>query len=102
LREQALAVCTRARASELEFRATSLPTLVQMVASGAGVTLLPSLSLPTESRRGRVRLRRLAAPTPHRTIALVWRKSSPLGPSLRKVATTIRDAYPAKARIASS
>ena len=41
LREQALAVCSTQGAHEPGLRATSLPTLVQMVAAGAGVTLLP-------------------------------------------------------------
>lgn len=40
-RDQALSVCSRARVRESEFRATSLSTLAQMVAGGAGVTLLP-------------------------------------------------------------
>ena len=93
-REQALAFCSSARARELEFRATSLSTLTQMVAGGAGVTLLPSLSVPTESRRARVRIRPFARPAPHRTIAIVWRKRSPLAASIQKLAATIRKAYP--------
>ena len=55
LRAQALDVCSRGRARELEFRATSLPTLVQMVAGGAGVTLLPELAVATETRRADLR-----------------------------------------------
>ncbi|HYG68621.1 MAG TPA: LysR substrate-binding domain-containing protein, partial [Anaeromyxobacteraceae bacterium] len=98
LREQALAVCARAKASELEFRATSLPTLVSMVAGGAGVTLLPALAAPTEARRGELVLRPFAEPAPHRTIALVWRARSPLGSALRQVAATIRDALEAAPR----
>src|SRR5262249_58990311 len=48
LRDQALAVCKRAGAVEsVEVRATSLPTLVQMVAGGLGVTLLPEAAVPT-------------------------------------------------------
>lgn len=94
LREQALALCERARARELEFRATSLPTLVQMVASGAGVTLLPVLALSVELRRAALRLRPFAPPEPYRTVALMWRRGSPLGESLRQVAATIREAYP--------
>lgn len=93
-REQALAVCAGARAEELEFRATSLSTLAQMVAGGAGVTLLPALALPTEARRADLVTRPLAAPAPHRTIALVWRKNSPLATPLRSVAKTLRKAYP--------
>ena len=50
-REQALEVCATMRAREGEFRATSLTTLVQMVAGGAGVTLLPALSVATEAQR---------------------------------------------------
>src|SRR5580700_9247605 len=41
-REQTLAYCASRKIRELEFRATSLSTLAQMVAGGAGVTLLPS------------------------------------------------------------
>ncbi|HEY3353609.1 MAG TPA: LysR substrate-binding domain-containing protein [Polyangia bacterium] len=95
LREQALAVCADADAHELQFRATSLATLAQMVASGAGVTLLPALAVPTESRRASLRVRPFAAPAPHRTIVLAWRPRSPLGAALREVAATIRAAYPA-------
>jgi DNA-binding transcriptional LysR family regulator len=39
-----------ARTHELDFRATSLSTLAQMVAAGAGVTLLPRLAVASESR----------------------------------------------------
>ena len=50
-RDQAWAFCAGAEANELEFRATSLSTLAQMVAGGAGITLLPELAVPTEARR---------------------------------------------------
>lgn len=89
-REQALAICGAAKARELEFRATSLSTLVQMVAGGAGVTLLPALSVPTEARRAEIEVRPFAEPPPHRTIALVHRKRSALGPTLALVAAAIR------------
>lgn len=93
-REQALAFCSSVRAQELEFRATSLTTLVQMVAGGAGVTLLPQLAVPAEVQRARLVVRAFAKPVPHRTIALVWRKRSPLADALKNVASTIRTAYP--------
>lgn len=93
-REQALAVCSRARAHELEFRATSLPTLVPMVAAGAGVTLLPAMAVEAEVRRSGLKVRPFTRPSPGRTIGLVWRKSSPLAPALRRLAAEIRDAYP--------
>src|SRR5215212_2220376 len=72
-RDQALAICTRAKANELEFRATSLTTLVQMVAGSDAVTLLPELAVSIEAHR--LKLRRFAEPAPHRTIVLAWRKS---------------------------
>jgi len=96
-RDQALAFCGAARATELGFRATSLPTLAQMVAAGAGVTLLPELALATEARRSDLSVRRLGDPAPHRTIALVWRKGSPLAAALSEVAAAVRGAYPATA-----
>ncbi|HJS57548.1 MAG TPA: LysR substrate-binding domain-containing protein [Vicinamibacteria bacterium] len=92
-REQALAFCSGARAHELEFRATSLTTLAQMVAGGAGVTLLPEIAVATEANRAELSIRPFARPSPRRTIALVWRKRSPLGPALRQLATTARAAY---------
>jgi LysR family hydrogen peroxide-inducible transcriptional activator len=93
-RNQALEVCSAARARESEFRATSLSTLVQMVASGTGVTLLPSLALAAEVPRSGLRVRPIASPSAHRTIAMVWRARSPLGNSLRELTAIVRAAYP--------
>ena len=93
LRQQASSFCERARAEELEFRATSLSTLVQMVAAGAGVTLLPELSLATEASRARLVIRRFKSPAPHRTLALVWRRRSPLGTALARVAGIVQSAF---------
>jgi len=93
-REQALAFCSKSKAQELEFRATSLSTLAQMVACGAGVTLLPELSVATEGKRADLKIRKFSNPSPHRTIGLIWRKGSPLSDALLKVADSIRHAYP--------
>lgn len=93
VREQALEVCTRARARELAFRATSLATLVQMVVQGAGVTLLPALALDAETRRTELGVRPFQSPAPYRTLALVWRKRSPLGRAVRQLAPPISQAY---------
>jgi len=89
-REQALAICTRAKAKELQFRATSLTTLVQMVAGGGAVTLLPQVALHVEGRG--LKLRAFADPAPHRTIVLAWRKTSPMRDALRKFGATLRSA----------
>jgi LysR family transcriptional regulator, hydrogen peroxide-inducible genes activator len=78
LRDQALAVCERGGAVEsMEVRATSLPTLVQMVAGGLGVTLLPEAAAEALVQpRGPVELAPLAKPPPGRTLGLAWRTSS--------------------------
>lgn len=89
-RDQALAICARAKAHELEFRATSFATLVQMVAAGGAVTLLPELAVGIEGRG--LELRSFASPAPHRTIVLAWRKNSPLRGALRTIAAKLRSA----------
>lgn len=85
LRENALPFCARAGLHEAGFRATSLSTLTHLVASGAGVTLIPELALATEARRNDVAVRRLAPPEPGRTIVFLWRPGSALGPALAAV-----------------
>jgi LysR family hydrogen peroxide-inducible transcriptional activator len=92
LRDQALAVCSKAQAEELGFRATSLPTLVEMVASGMGVTLLPRIAAGAEARRSDLRIRPFRAPAPGRTLVMAWRRGSSLEPPLRAVAETLRAA----------
>ena len=78
LRDQALEVCSRAGVHEQQdFRATSLETLRQMVASGAGITLLPELAGRGAYRNARgLVLRPFAKPAPVRQVGAVWRKSS--------------------------
>lgn len=78
LRDQALSFCNLKQVQNLDtFGTTSLSTLVQMVANGFGVTLLPEMSLSTEARHGDVRLLSFAPPEPSRKIGLAWRRSSP-------------------------
>ena len=89
-RNQVLEFCSGNRLEELGFRATSLPTLTQMVSSGAGVTLLPTIAVPTETHRSQLSIRTLERPVPFRTIVLGWRRRSALADTLRKVAETLR------------
>lgn len=89
-RDQALEVCSHANAHELSFRATSLSTLAQMVAGGAGVTLLPQLAVATEAQRAHLQVRPFADPAPSRTIILAWRPASPLGDALGALAEALR------------
>ena len=89
-RDQVLEYCSSTRLEELGFRATSLSTLTQMVSGGAGVTLLPTIAVPTETQRSQLSIRTLARPVPFRTIVLGWRRRSALADTLRMVAETLR------------
>jgi len=93
LRSQALAVCQQAGAHETDLRATSLATLVQMVAGSSAVTLLPELAVPVENRNAQLDIREFSAPVPSRTIALAWRPRSPFAAALRATAATLRAAH---------
>jgi len=78
LRDQALALCNLRQVENLDtFGASSLSTIVQMVANGLGMTLLPELSLELECRHGDIRLMRFVDPEPRRVVGLAWRASSP-------------------------
>ncbi len=94
LRDQALDVCSRGGAIEaIELRATSLPTLVQMVAGGLGVTLLPEAAASALIQpKGPVGSARFGNPVPGRTIGLAWRTSSARLREYRLLAETMRTA----------
>jgi LysR family hydrogen peroxide-inducible transcriptional activator len=78
LRDQALEVCSRVDLHEKQdFRATSLETLRQMVATGAGITLLPELASRGAYGNARgVVIRPFTRPAPVRHVGGVWRKTS--------------------------
>jgi LysR family transcriptional regulator, hydrogen peroxide-inducible genes activator len=78
LRDQALAFCGAASGdAPASLGATSLATVMQMVANGYGVTLLPEVAAGVEVRDSRVKLLRFIEPQPARTIGLAWRRTSP-------------------------
>ena len=83
LRDQALAFCataTRGRSTAgggTVFAASSLSTVMQMVAGGYGVTLIPQIAADVEQRDERVKFLRLENPQPGRSIGLVFRRTSP-------------------------
>lgn len=78
LRDQALAYCSLQQVSSVNtFGASSLATIVEMVAAGYGITLLPEICLPVEGRGRELGLMRFAEPEPFRTLGLAWRTTSP-------------------------
>ncbi len=92
-RDQALSFCDlrTARPREL-LDGSSLATLVQMVGAGMGVTLIPEMAVPVETRSAAVAIARFGAPKPSRTIGMIWRRTSPLARQLTEVAEVVRDA----------
>ena len=96
LRDQALEVCSRVGVRDSQdFRATSLETLRQMVAAGAGVTLLPELAGRGAYRSGRgVVLRPFVRPAPARRVGAVWRKTTPRRAAIDAVTALIAQHAP--------
>ena len=109
LRAQALDVCRRAGAvAARRIQATSLPTLVQMVAGGLGVTLLPERARPLEARDGTLVVKEFSRPAPSRTVGLVWRRGAAreadyrlLGRTLARAAVRPEPARSQRARASS-
>ncbi|WFP62687.1 MULTISPECIES: hydrogen peroxide-inducible genes activator [unclassified Mesorhizobium] len=76
LREQALAVCGNVRPVAMaSYGATSLTTLLQMVAHGLGVTLVPEMAASAAGVMPDLRIVPFQEPMPQRMICLAWRKN---------------------------
>ncbi|ABD05320.1 transcriptional regulator, LysR family [Rhodopseudomonas palustris HaA2] len=99
LRDQALAFCATARnraiaiggTSTTTFGASSLTTVIQMVAGGYGVTLIPQIAAEIERRDTRVKFLRLRRPQPGRTIGLAFRKTSPRRQDFEALGEVVRE-----------
>lgn len=96
LREQALSACgllAGERGDQDNFAATSLHTLVQMVASGLGITLLPQLAVAAGIEEGTgLIIRPLAAPENARTLGLAWRPNAPRAADYHALASKLAEA----------
>lgn len=90
-RDQALSFCNARTSPPREVMdASSLSTLVQMVSAGMGVTLIPEMAVPVETRSGSVSVARFDDPQPSRTIGMIWRKTSPLAGQLLQLSDLVR------------
>jgi len=94
IRDQALAVCRAIDPRRLRsFGATSFSTLLQLVATGHGVTLLPQLAVDAGIvADDRLAVVRFAEPEPRRTIGVAWRRRSPRERDFSALAGLVRDA----------
>lgn len=68
------------------FAATSLTTILELVANGYGVTLLPAISLKREEHNRRIEFHTLQAPGAARILRLAWRANSPYETLFRAIA----------------
>lgn len=90
-RDQALSFCNMQSSLPRELLdGSSLSTLVQMVSAGIGVTLIPEMAVPVETRSASVSIARFKAPQPSRTIGMIWRKTSPLSTQLLQLSEMVR------------
>ncbi|MEM7054484.1 MAG: hydrogen peroxide-inducible genes activator [Pseudomonadota bacterium] len=86
-RDQALSFC---KLPHEGLDGSSLTTLVQMVASGLGVTLIPEMAVDVETRLASVSVARFENPMAARTIGMIWRKTNPLAEQLMQIAEVVK------------
>lgn len=99
LRDHVLTACELEGARRnTAFQGTSLHTLVQMVANGIGVTLVPQLALDAGILRGLdLEPIPLESASPDRHIGLVWRRSAARSETFRRLGETLRQTLAATA-----
>lgn len=93
LRDHALSVCAlNTGPADADFSATSLQTLVHMVAGGLGVSLVPRVAADAGLLAGTdVEMRPFTAPLIGRKIGVAWRAGSPRKDEARLISGIIRE-----------
>jgi LysR family hydrogen peroxide-inducible transcriptional activator len=93
LRDHVLTACDLEGARRnVAFQGTSLHTLIEMVANGLGVTLVPQMALDAGILRG-LDLRAVPLDTAEaRRIGLVWRRATARKDTILRVGTVLQDA----------
>lgn len=97
VRDQTLEMCRSADVhpgTVGDTRAASLATVVQCVAGGLGVTLIPEMAVAAETARGTLDTARFASPAPGRTVGLAFRASTARGEDYEQLAEIIRSQRP--------
>ena len=96
-RDQALTFCQMEKSSpRYLMEGSSLSTLVQMVSAGMGLTLIPEMALPLETRSAQVAVARFPSPSPSRRVGMIWRKTNPLAEHLMQVGAIVRNVSQSK------
>ena len=90
-RDQALSFCDiRASDPSLLMEGSSLATLVQMVDAGLGLTLIPEMAVPLETKGTSVVISRFPRNRPKRTVGMIWRRTNPLEKQLMALGAAVR------------
>lgn len=96
LRDHALQACKLQKASQKRtFSATSLPTLIQMISHGYGITLLPEMAANQAALPSNIDILEFSPPKPTRQIGLAWRKGAPGAHDYRLLAAHIENLHKA-------
>lgn len=91
MREQALAVCQAGSGRRIvNYGATSMTTLIEMVTHGLGLTLIPEIAVRAESQRPTLRILPFADPQPAREIGLISRSSTHRSGDFEAFAAAVR------------
>ncbi|MBL8580157.1 MAG: hydrogen peroxide-inducible genes activator [Mesorhizobium sp.] len=92
MREQALSVCGSVKPVAMaSYGATSLTTLLQMVAHGMGVTLVPEMAIEAAGAMPDLKIVPFAEPMPERRVCLAWRRNGPMQEEAQALAAIIRE-----------
>ncbi len=94
LREHSMKACglEKSPKEQKTYSATSLPTLIQMVNSGYGITLLPEMAAQPRMLPDNIKATQFKDPKPSRTIGLAWRSGHPRRKEFEILGQTIKDA----------
>ena len=90
-RDQALTFCKMGSSKTQDVMdGNSLTTLVQMVAAGFGVTLIPEMAAEFEGRIPNISIAKFHKNPPTRKIGMVWRRNSPLQEKYLEIAQIVK------------
>ena len=90
-RDQALTFCKMGSSNTQDVMdGNSLTTLVQMVAAGFGVTLIPEMAAEFEGRTPNISIAKFHKNPPKRKIGMVWRRNSPLQDKYIEIAQVVK------------
>ena len=90
-RDQALTFCKMGSSNTQDVMdGNSLTTLVQMVAAGFGVTLIPEMAAEFEGRTPNISIAKFHKNPPKRKIGMVWRRNSPLQDKYIEIAQIVK------------